>query len=101
MILIMCDECMSWTKEEMEAYVKVRKSLASKGKHRKSVAKPPSSPRSTAPSLNVDFDNKIASHIFSLSQSVVDKIAAVSEGLLSKFSQMLGQFKLEMSNASF
>ena len=36
-----CDECMPWTKEEMEAYVKLHKSLASKSKHKKSVAKPP------------------------------------------------------------
>ena len=25
-----CDECMQWTKEEMEKYVKLRKSLSSK-----------------------------------------------------------------------
>ena len=42
-----CDECMSWTKEEMEAYIELCKSLASKGK--RSVAKPASSPRSIAP----------------------------------------------------
>ena len=28
-----CDECMSWTKEEMEAYVKLLKSLTSKSRH--------------------------------------------------------------------
>ena len=43
-----CDECMPWSSEEMEAYVKLRKSLASKGRGRKSVAKPPSSPGYTA-----------------------------------------------------
>ena len=32
-----CDECMSWTKEMMEAYVKLRKSSTSKSRHRKSV----------------------------------------------------------------
>ena len=93
-----CDECMSWTKEEMEAYVKLSKSLSSKSKHCKSVAKPPSSPRSTAPSLNLDLDNRFASQTDSISQSVDSKIAAMSEGLLAKFSSMLGQFKLELSN---
>ena len=51
--------------------------------------------------MSFDFDNNIASHMSSLSQSVDDKIIAMSEGLLSKFSQMLGQFKFEVSNASF
>ena len=46
------DECMSWTKEEMEAYVKLRKSLTSKRRHRKSVSKSASPPRSPAPSLD-------------------------------------------------
>ena len=27
-----CDECFSWTKEELEGYVKLRKSLSSKSK---------------------------------------------------------------------
>ena len=58
-----CDECMSWTREEMESYVKLRKSLSSKSKHRKCVSKPPSSPRSTAPSLNLDVDNRFASQM--------------------------------------
>ena len=31
-----CDECMQWTKEEMEKYVKLRKSLSSKSKRSKS-----------------------------------------------------------------
>ena len=37
----------------------------------------------------------------SFSQSVDNKIATMSEGLLSKFSQMFGQFKIDMSNSSF
>ena len=41
-----CDECLSWTKEEMDSYIKLRKSLSSKSK---SKSKPSSSPpRSTA-----------------------------------------------------
>ena len=31
-----CDECMSWSSEEMESYIKLWKSLASKGCGKKS-----------------------------------------------------------------
>ena len=61
------DECMSWTREEMEAYVKLRKSLAGKSKHHKGSSKPPSPPRSTAPIENIDIDDRIASQVSSLS----------------------------------
>ena len=81
--------------------MKLHKSLASKGKHCKGSSKPPSSPRSTAPVVSVDIDSKIASQISSFSQSVVDKLVVMSEGLFSKLSDLLGQFKLEMSNVSF
>ena len=96
-----CDECMLWSSEEMETYVKLLKSFASKGRHRKSVAKPPSSPGSTAPSITIDFDDRIASRMANLSLSVDNRINVMSEGLLSKFSEMLGQFKIAMSNSSF
>ena len=65
-----CDKCMLWFSEEMEAYIKVRKSLASKGRHHKRVAKPPSSPGSTTPSVNVDIDDRFASQLASLLQSI-------------------------------
>ena len=96
-----CDECMSWTREEMEAYVKLRKSLAGKSKHCKSSSKPPSSPRSTSPVESIDTDSKIASQISSFSKSIDEKLVSMSEGLFSKFSDLLGQFKLELANASF
>ena len=76
----------------MEAYVKLRKLLSSRSEHRKSVDKPSSSPRSVAPSLNFDFDNRFATQMDSINQSVDSKIAAMSEGLLAKFSSMLRQF---------
>ena len=44
-----CDEFMQWTKEELEAYMKVRRSLTSKGKRSKS-----SPPRSKPPESGVD-----------------------------------------------
>ena len=96
-----CDECMSWTREELEAYVKLHKSLACKSKHRKGSFKPPSSPQSTDPVENADIDVKITSEISSLSKDVDEKLFTISEGLFSKFSDLLGQFKLELINPSF
>ena len=64
-----CDECMSWSSEEMESYIKLRKPLASKGHGRKSGFKTPSSGHS-APSMNVDVDDKIASHIAPLPKNI-------------------------------
>ena len=84
-----CDECMSWSSEEMESYVKWRKSLASKGRGRKSGSKTPSSPGRGAPVVNVDVHDKIASHIASLSKNVVKKMSAMSEGLMAKVSELL------------
>ena len=52
-----CDEGMSWTKEEMEAYVKLRKSLTSKSRQPKSVSKSSSPPRSSAPLFDLDIDD--------------------------------------------
>ena len=57
-----CDECFPWTKEEMEGYVKLRKSLSSKSKKSKSSLKSSSSPpRSTAPI--VDLDTRFAAQL--------------------------------------
>ena len=91
---------MSWTREEMEAYVKLRKSLAVKSKHRKGSSKPSYPPRSTAPIANIDIDDRIASQVSSLSKSVDEKLVLMSEGLFSKFSNLLDQFKLEITNSS-
>ena len=60
----------------MESYVKLRKSLASKGKKKSSSApKTPSSSRPHAPSF--DIDDKIRSHIATFSQDVDDRLASV------------------------
>ena len=88
----------SWTKEEMEAYVKLRKSLTSKSRHRKSVSKSSSFPRSSTPSLDLDIDDRFKSQLDSINKSVDSKIAALSENSFAQFSSMLGQFKLELSN---
>ena len=85
-----CDECMLWAREGIEAYIKLRKSLAGKSKHRKGSSKPPTSPQSAAPVENVDADVKTASQISSLSKNVDEKLVAMPEGLFSKFNDLLG-----------
>ena len=65
------------------------------------VLKAPSSLQSTAPVESIYIDNKIASQISSLAKSVNDKLISMSEGLFSEFGDLLGQFKLEMTNASY
>ena len=84
----------------MEAYVKLCKSLVGKSKHRKGSSKPPS-PQSTAPIDSIDIDDRIAPQVSSLSKSVDEKLVSISEGLFSKFSTLLDQFKLETTNTSF
>ena len=84
-LLSRCDECMQWTKEEMESYMKLRKSLSSKAKRSKS------SPRSTP--HDSDIDNSIAVQLDSINKSVDQKIQAMSESLLSQFSSMLDRFQ--------
>ena len=93
-----CDECMSRTKEEMKAYVKLCKSLTSKSRHRKSVSKSSSPPRSSAPLLDLDIDDRFQSQLDSINKSIDFKIAALPENLFAEFSAMLGQFKLGLSN---
>ena len=63
-----CDECFSWTKEEVEGYVKLRKSLSSKSKKSKNPLKSSTSPpRSMAPS--VDLDSRFVAQLETVSGS--------------------------------
>ena len=50
--------------------------------------------------MSVDIDSMIASQISSFSQTVDDKLTAMSDNLFSKFSDLLGQFRVKMSNVS-
>ena len=65
-----CEECMSWSSREMEANVKLRKSLASKScKPKSSSCKPPSSPETVIPVAHdnvCDFDGRMAGQFESL-----------------------------------
>ena len=87
-----CDECMKWTKEEMESYVKLRRSLSSKGKQSKS-SPPWSIPHDS------DIDISIATH--SINKSVDQKIDAMSANLLAKFSSMLDKLQPRLNSPSF
>ena len=92
-MLSRCDECMQWTKEDMEKYVKLCKSLSSKGKRSKS-----SPPRSIPHDRDDDFN--FATQLESVHKSVDDKIDAVSVTLLAKFSSMLEDFQVRLNNPS-
>ena len=95
-----CDECFSWTKEEMEGYVELRKSLSSKSK--KSMVpstSSPSPPRSTAP--NFDVESRFAAQLDTVSKSMDQKLDEMSSALISRFSLMLAQFKAGINQTSF
>ena len=85
---------MQWAKEEMEAYVKLRKSLSSRGKRSKS-----SPPRPTP--HDSDFDLNLAAQIESVNRSVDHKLEAMSSTLMSRFSSMLENFQLSLNKPSF
>ena len=95
-----CDECLSWTKEEIEGYIKLHKSLSSKSKKNKNPMKTSTSPpRPTAPI--VDLDARFAAQLETVNRSVDDKLNIMSSALMSQFVSMLDQFKLGFNNSSF
>ena len=92
-----CDECLSWSVEEMESYVKLCKSLASEGKKKSSSApKTPSSSGPQAPS--VDVNKKIHTHIATFSQDVDDRLASLSNSIMSRLDELFVSFRDEVSN---
>ena len=94
-----CDECFSWTKEETEGYVKLRKSLTSKSKKNKSSSRSSSPPRSTAP--DSDLDSRFAAQFDSVNKVMDEKLDEMSTYLMSKFSLMLAQFQSGSNLVSF
>ena len=100
-----CDECMSWSVEEMESYVKLRKSLAGKSHSKKSGGgKALSSPRPVAPvaSLSLaDVDERIFSHFVSLSQSFDRKFDLLASAILERFTELANSMSTRLSNSSF
>ena len=75
----------------MEGYVKLRKSLTSKGRKSKTSRSSSSPPRSTPP--DSDFDHKMAAQFDPVHKSVDKKHEEISSSLMSKFSSMLAQFQ--------
>ena len=82
----------------MEGYVKLRKSLSSKSKKPKNPLKSSTSPRSTAPS--VDLDSRFTAQLETVSQSMDQKLDDMSSVLKSRFALMLEQFKLGLNSTS-
>ena len=95
-----CDECFSWTKEEMEGYVKLRKSLTSKSKKSKPSSRSSSSPpRSNAP--DSDLDSRFAAQFDSVNKAMDKKLDNMSTALMSRFSQILARFQSVINQLSF
>ena len=82
----------------MDGYIKLRKSLSSKSKKSKNPLKTSSSPRSTAPV--VDLDSRFAAQLNTVNKSMDEKLSAMSSALMSQFSVMIDQFKLGIANSS-
>ena len=78
----------------MESYVKLRRSLSSKGKRSKS-----SPPRSIPHNSDIDFS--ISTQLDSINKSVDQKIDAMSANLLAKFSSMLDKLQPRLNSPSF
>ena len=94
-----CDECMSWSVEEMESYVKLRKSLTSKSRKKPSSApKAPSASEPQAPS--VDVDEQIRAHIATFTRDVDGRLASMSSSIMSRLDNLFSQFRGNMSNRS-
>ena len=99
-----CDECMSWSLEVVQAYVRLRKSLAGKCRNKKSSgSKPPPCPKTIAPvgfSLS-DVDSRIAGHFESFSQSFDHRFELLSSNILDRFNKLATSMSARLSNPSF
>ena len=54
--------------------------------------------RSTAP--NVDLESRCNAQHVTVNKSIEDKLSIMSSALMSQFSSMLDQFKIELNNSS-
>ena len=94
-----CDKCLSWSVEEMESYVRLRKSLASKGKKKSSSdIRTPSASGPPAPS--VDIDDKIRAHIATFSQDVDDRLATMSNTIMTRLDNLFVSFNKRCTSRS-
>ena len=89
-VILRCEECENWSKEEMLAHEKIRKSLASKSKGRgksstKIVKKPASPPKTSA---DVDLDNRFAAQYDRMLKDMDDRMELLSSSLLGQIRSM-------------
>ena len=99
-----CDEYMSWSLEEMEAYVRLRKTLAGKSRSKKSsCSKPPSSLKTVAPvALSMsDVDGRTADQFESFSQSFDNRFEAFSNSIFDRFNELAQNMSDRLFNLSF
>ena len=89
-----CNECISWTEEEMIRYVKLRKSLSSKSKRSKS-----SPPRSIPQDRDTDQFNQ--SQLDSVQKMINDSVTSMSDKLMANFSSMMDQFQSRQPDLSY
>ena len=92
-----CDECLKWTKEEIDSYIKLRKSLKSKNRSLKSTSRSSSSPPwSTAP--DSDLGTRFVTQLDNVNRSIDKKIDDVA--LMIRFASMFEQFRSELTQTS-
>ena len=88
-----CEECECWSKEEMLAHEKYRKSLASKskgrGKNSNKSSKVPASPPKT--SANVDLETRFEAQYEQISHDIDIKMDQLSLSLLGQISSLFDQ----------
>ena len=94
-----CDDCMKWSKEEMDSYVKLRKSLKAKSRPSKPSSRSSSSPpRITAP--DIDFNAILTTQLDSVHKSVDEKFVSLSDSLMSNMSLMFDKLRSELVHTS-
>ena len=94
-----CDECLKWTKEEMDSCIKLRKSLKSKNRSSKSTSRSSSSPpRPTAP--DSDLWTLFVTQLDNVNRSIDKKIDDMSVALMTRFATMFEQFRSELTQTS-
>ena len=98
-----CDECLDWSSEEMEAYIKHCLTLSHKDCRRKdSLPRPPSSPMSSpftsfaTPGI-VSTDDRFGDKLAALSASFQNELDALSYLFLPKFASLQAPSEHDMS----
>ena len=88
-----CEECKDWSKEEMLAHEKIRKSLASKSKGRgkssssKSNKKPASSPST---SVTLDLEDRFEAQHDRMLKEMDERMELLSSSLLGQIKNLIG-----------